>query len=46
MRLGQSFHYMLTLWNCLTRFLEYSVLELNNNLAEKVACLVVLGRKN
>jgi transposase len=36
----------LTLWNRLSRFLEYPELELSNNLAENSMRPVVLGRKN
>ena len=36
----------LTLWSRLTRFLEYPVLELSNNLAENAIRPVALGRKN
>ena len=36
----------MTLWNRLSRFLEYPELELSNNLAENSMRPVVLGRKN
>ena len=36
----------LTLWQRLTRFLDYSVLEFSNNLAENAIRPVALGRKN
>jgi Transposase IS66 family len=36
----------LTLWTRLTRFLEYPVLELSNNLAENAIPPVALGRRN
>jgi hypothetical protein len=36
----------LTLWSWLSRFLDYSELELSNNLAENAMCPVALGRRN
>jgi transposase len=39
-------HYALTLWERLTRFLEYPELELSNNLAENSMRPIALGRKN
>jgi transposase len=36
----------LTLWQRLTRFLDYPVLELSNNLAENAIRPVALGRRN
>jgi transposase len=44
--LAKACNYMLTLWEKLTRFLEYSELELSNNLAENSMRTVALGRKN
>jgi transposase len=44
--LSKACQYALTLWRKLTRFLEYSELELSNNLAENSICPVALGRKN
>ena len=38
--------YTLTLWQRLTRFLDYPVLELSNNLAENAIRPVALGRRN
>jgi transposase len=44
--LGKACHYTLTLWDKLTRFLEYPELELSNNLAENSMRPVAVGRKN
>jgi len=44
--LATACNYTLTLWSRLTRFLEYPVLELSNNLAENAIRPVALGRKN
>jgi hypothetical protein len=44
--LSKACQYALTLWRKLTRFLEYSELELSNNLAENSMRPVALGRKN
>ena len=44
--LRRACRYALTLWEKLTRFLEYSELELSNNLAENSMRPVALGRKN
>jgi transposase len=44
--LGKAASYTLSLWNKLTRFLEYPELELSNNLAENSLRGVALGRKN
>jgi hypothetical protein len=44
--LAKACNYTLTLWSRLTRFLNYPVLELSNNLAENAIRPVVLGRKN
>ena len=44
--LAKACNYTLTLWSRLTRFLEYPVLELSNNLAENAIRLVALGRRN
>ncbi len=44
--LAKACNYTLTLWNRLSRFLEYPELELSNNLAENSMRPVVLGRKN
>jgi hypothetical protein len=44
--LAKACNYTLTLWSRLTRFLEYPVLELSNNLAENSIRPVALGRKN
>ncbi len=43
---GKAAKYTLTLWQRLTRFLEYPELELSNNLAENSMRPVALGRKN
>jgi transposase len=42
--LAKACNYTLTLWSRLSRFLEYSVLELSNNLAENAIRPVALGR--
>src|ERR1700693_4988562 len=44
--LAKASNYTLTLWEKLTRFLEYPELELSNNLAENSMRPVALGRKN
>jgi len=44
--LAKGCNYTLTLWSRLTRFLDYSQLELSNNLAENAIRPVALGRKN
>src|SRR5438132_6461674 len=44
--LAKACDYTLTLWSRLSRFLEYSYLELSNNLAENSMRPVALGRKN
>jgi hypothetical protein len=44
--LGKAISYTLSLWDKLTRFLEYPQLELSNNLAENSMRPVALGRKN
>jgi transposase len=43
---GQASKYTLTLWEKLTRFLDYPELELSNNLAENSMRPVTLGRSN
>jgi transposase len=44
--LAKASNYTLTLWDKLTRFLEYPELELSNNLAENSMRPVALGRRN
>jgi transposase len=44
--LGKAARYTLALWPKLTRFLDYSELELSNNLAENSMRPLVVGRKN
>ena len=44
--LAKACNYALTLWEKLTRFLEYPELELSNNIAENSMRPVALGRKN
>ena len=44
--LVKACNYTLTLWQKLTRFLEYPELELSNNLAENSMRTVAIGRKN
>ena len=44
--LAKACNYTLTLWRRLTRFLEYPVLELSNNLAENAMRPVAVGRRN
>lgn len=44
--LAKACNYTLTLWEKLTRFLEYPELELSNNLPENSMRAVALGRKN
>jgi transposase len=45
-KLGEAVKYTLGLWPRLTRFLDYPVLELSNNLAENSMRPIALGRKN
>jgi transposase len=44
--IGKAISYALSLWDKLTRFLEYPQVELSNNLAENSMRPVALGRKN
>ncbi len=44
--LGKACRYTLTLWQNLTRFLEYPELELSNNRAENSMRPIAVGRKN
>jgi hypothetical protein len=44
--LAKACNYTLTLWQKLTRFLEYPELELSNNLAENSMRPVAIGRRN
>jgi transposase len=44
--LAKACNYTLALWEKLTRFLEYSELELSNNLAENSMRPIAIGRKN
>ena len=44
--LAKACNYTLTLWEKLTRFMEYPELELSNNLAENSMRPVAVGRKN
>jgi transposase len=44
--LAKAYNYTLTLWQRLTHFLDYPVLELSNNLAENAIRPVALGRRN
>lgn len=44
--LAKACNYTLTMWQKLTRFLEYPELELSNNLAENSMRPVALGRRN
>jgi transposase len=44
--LAKACNYTLTMWQKLTRFLEYPELELSNNLAENSMRPVAIGRKN
>lgn len=44
--LAKACNYTLTLWEKLTRFLQYPELELSNNLAENSMRPVAIGRKN
>ncbi|MFW6353949.1 MAG: IS66 family transposase [Verrucomicrobiota bacterium] len=44
--LGRAVHYMLELWNALTRFLDDPRIPLDNNAAERALRGVVVGRKN
>ena len=43
---GKAARYTLALWNKLTIFLEYPVLELSNNLAENSMRPIAIGRRN
>src|ERR1700678_147266 len=43
---GEAVYYTLSLWDKLTRFLKYPVLELSNNLAENSMRPIAIGRKN
>jgi hypothetical protein len=43
---GKAANYTLTLWSKLALFLEYSELELPNNLAENSMRPIAIGRKN
>ena len=43
---GQASSYTLGIWTRLTRFLDYPVLELSNNLAENSMRPIALGRSN
>ena len=45
-RLAKACKYTLSLWDKLTRFLEYPELELSNNLAENSMRPVAVGRRN
>ena len=45
-KVGEAVHYTLSLWDKLTLFLAYPVLELSNNLAENSMRPIALGRKN
>jgi hypothetical protein len=44
--LAKACNYTLTLWNRLTRFLDYPEVELSNNVAENSMRPVALGRRN
>jgi hypothetical protein len=44
--LAKACNYTMTLWEKLTRLLEYPELELSNNLAENSMRLAALGRRN
>jgi hypothetical protein len=44
--LGKAANHTLSLWQKLTRFLDYPEVELSNNLAENSMRPVALGRKN
>ena len=44
--LAKACNYTLTLWSRLTRFLDYPVLELSNNLAENAIRPIALGCRN
>jgi transposase len=44
--LAKACNYTMTLWTRLSRFLQYPVLELSNNLAENAMRPVALGRRN
>jgi transposase len=44
--LAKACNYTLTLWQRLTRSLDYPVLELSNNLGENAIRPVALGRRN
>jgi hypothetical protein len=43
---GKAARYTLSLWNKLTRFLQYPELELSNDLAENSMRPIAIGRKN
>lgn len=43
---GEAANYTLSLWDKLTRFLEYPVLELSTNLTENSMRPIAIGRKN
>ena len=43
---GQACSYTLSIWTRLTRFLDYPILELSNNLAENSMRPIALGRAN
>src|SRR6202021_48138 len=43
---GEAVYYTLSLWDKLTRFLKYPVLELSNNLAENSMRPIAIARKN
>ena len=43
---GEAVYYTLSLWDKLTRFLKYPVLELSNNLAENSMRPIAIGRKD
>jgi transposase len=45
-KLGQAIRYTLGVWPRLTRFLDYPVIELSNNLAENSMRPIAVGRKN
>ena len=44
--LGKAFHYLLTHWQTLTRFLEVPGAPLENNMAERALKLAIRQRKN
>ena len=45
-QLGKACKYTLSLWDKLTRFLQYPELELSNNLAENSMRPIAVGRRN